>query len=377
MSQELLQEFQKFKASLESKVGTLDAEMKAKYSDIEKELLRPDFGGRRREPEIKSVGQQVVESDAFREWKNSGFAGGRRRLIIDLPDRPLIERKALLLTTGLVSPVPDNTIDQLPRMSLRLRDLLDVRPMTSGGKVDYLRQVSVTSGASPQVEGEVKGETDIVYEPDTATARTIAHHTTVSRQALDDIEGLQRDINDVLLYELLLKEEGQILAGNGVGVSINGIITQAANYDTAFNVAGDTKLDRLRHAILQVALARGEADGIVLNPRDLHDIELLKDENGGSANTGRYIVGDPKTGGSASIMLIWSKPVVESTAISYGQFVVGAFRRGARLHERRAASVEISFEHGNNFTMNLATILCEERIALAVRRPGLFVEGQF
>jgi HK97 family phage major capsid protein len=375
MSEQLLSAFADFKNSIEAKLGKLDTESKARYAELEKELLRPGYtsSGRRGRAE-KSVGQLVVESDGFREWQRNGFAGGRRRLIIDLPERPALEVKALL-STGLTPTLrPSDEIDQLPRQSLRLRSLLDIREMT-GGKIDYLQQTAVTSGASPQAEGAAKGESTIEYQAETATATTIAHHVTVSRQALDDIEGLRVDIDDTLLFELLLREEAQILAGNGVGVSLNGIITQATAYDTGLNVANDTPIDKIRHAILQCELAKGQADGIVLHPADLHNIELVKD--GDVANFGRYIVGDPKTGSAMSVPFLWRRPVVTSLAIAEGQFLVGDFRRGATLFERRAASVEISFEHGNNFTMNLATILCEERIALAVRRPAVFVEGSF
>jgi hypothetical protein len=38
--------------------------------------------------------------------------------------------------------------------------------------------------------------------------------------------------------------------------------------------------------------------------------------------------------------------------------------------------IDISFEHGTNFTENEATIRCEERIGLAVKRAGSFIYGQ-
>ena len=47
------------------------------------------------------------------------------------------------------------------------------------------------------------------------------------------------------------------------------------------------------------------------------------------------------------------------------------------LWDREDANVEISREHADFFTRNLAAILCEERLAVTVRRPEAFVYGQF
>jgi len=135
-------------------------------------------------------------------------------------------------------------------------------------------------------------------------------------------------------------------------------------------------LDKLRHGLLQVELARGQADAIVLHPEDLHDIELIKDDVGG-ANTGRYIVGDPRSPAAMTAFFVWGKPVISSLSAVSGTFLVGDFRRGATLYERMAATVEISFQNQDNFEKNMATIRAEERIALAVKRTGLFIKGSF
>ena len=106
----------------------------------------------------------------------------------------------------------------------------------------------------------------------------------------------------------------------------------------------------------------------------MQKIELIKSEEGG-ANKGIYIFGDPKTG--PVVKTAWGLPVVESDSIAVGTFLVGAFGTGAQLIDRLQAMIEISFEHANNFTANLATLLAEERIGLAVRRPESFIYGTF
>jgi HK97 family phage major capsid protein len=192
---------------------------------------------------------------------------------------------------------------------------------------------------------------------------------------LDDNDWLRDAINSELLYGLMLVEEREILAGDGTGQHVKGLITQATAYNTALNVSGDTKLDVLRHAKLQsrlIGLGTAEPDAFVLSPTDMQKIELIKDEYGG-ANKGRYIIGDPSQG--TGIKYLWNLPVVESDSIATGTFLVGPFAAGATLVDRMQAMVEISYEHASNFTNNVATLLAEERVGLAVRRPDTFITG--
>ena len=55
-------------------------------------------------------------------------------------------------------------------------------------------------------------------------------------------------IDSELMYGLLLKEEAEILSGDGTGQHLNGLITQATAYNTGLNVGSDQRLDQLRHA---------------------------------------------------------------------------------------------------------------------------------
>jgi HK97 family phage major capsid protein len=278
-------------------------------------------------------------------------------------------------TTGIIMPQRIPGITGLPMQELRIRDLMTVTQMTTGNSFDYVRMLARTNAASPQVEAATKAESTYTWQTVSDTVKTIAHFTNVSRQAIEDVPWLQGTINSELMYGLLLKEEAEILSGDGTGQHIRGLLTQATAYNTALNVTADTKLDKLRHAKLQarlVGLGTFAPDGIVLNPTDMAAIELIKDEAGG-ANKGRYILGNAVDG--TPVKMIWGLPVVESDSIAAGTFLIGAFSTAAQLIDRMAAMVEISWEHASNFTANLATILAEERIGLAVRRPEAFVTG--
>ena len=331
-------------------------------------------------PAVKSLGEKFAESDEFKSAKATDFRGQKsfRAFIGDAFEG----RKSSITTvgvgsgtTGVQMPTRLPGITALPMQELRIRDLMNKVTMTTGNSFDYVQMLSRQSSPSPQIEGQAKAESTYLWTSKSDTVKTIAHFTNVSKQALEDIPWMRNTLDTELMYGLLLKEESEILAGDGTGQHLNGLITQATAYNTALDVSGDTKLDKLRHAKLQarlIGLATFAPDGVVLNPTDMAKIELIKDENGGT-NKGRYIIGDPQQG--SPVKYVWGLPVVESDSITAGTFLLGAFGTAATLIDRLAAMVEVSFEHSTNFTSNMATILCEERLGMAVKRPNAFITG--
>lgn len=248
-----------------------------------------------------------------------------------------------------------------------VRDLL-VKTTTTQGSVEFL-QATVTGAAAIQAtEGAVKAELGAGFVLKTSPVRTIACWVPASRQLLDDNSQMLDFINTTLLDALQLTEDTQLLAGDGTGGNVLGLLPQAA----AFNryKQGDTYNDRLRRAVTQVQLARGVASGIVINPIDLEAIELDKDSQG------RYVMALTVTNENGSTTT-WRVPVVVTDAIAQGTFMVGDFTRSARLYDRQQGTVEIATEHADFFVRNLVACLAEERLALTVPRPDLLVTGLF
>lgn len=330
--------------------------------------------------ERKSLGDMLTEAPEYLAAKERGFMG-KTVLNIGLKGGIPLERKTNITdatlgsgTTGLLMPVRLPGMSPLARQALRIRDVMNVTTQGIGNSFDYVTQLTRTNAASPQVEASAKSQSNLSWTSALGTIRTIAHYVQVSRQALMDVNGLRDEIDGEMIYGLKVKEEQEILSGDGTGVHLNGIITQATAFDTTYNVAaqGWQRLDQLRWAKLQARLA-GKAtyapSAFVLHPTDLAHLEVTKD------NYGHYIIGDPR--GGQGVPMVWGIPVVESDSITAGTFLVGAFDTAAILVDRQQVNVDISFEHSTNFTENMATILCEERAGLGVKVPTAFITGSF
>lgn len=256
------------------------------------------------------------------------------------------------------------------QQALLIRDLLPVG-RTSSDLVRFVRESAVTDATKVQAgQGTDKGESDFDFAADSEEVETIATYVRASTQILEDAVGLQSYIDSRLRYLVALKEESQLLTGDGTTNNLNGLITQASSFNqgllTNLEVSNVTDLDRIRAGILQVTEAMFPATGIVLAPFNWAGIELLKD------STYQYIFTNPTT---ATAPRLWGLPVVPSLSMTNGEFLVGAFSLGAQIWDRMDAAVVLSTEDQDNFVKNLVTIRCEERLTLTVYRPSAFVTG--
>ncbi len=268
---------------------------------------------------------------------------------------------------GLIQPmqVPGIVMPGLRR--LVVRDLL-AQGRISSNSLEYVREKLFTNSAAPVKEKELKPESDLTFEKQTANVITVAHWIQASRQVMDDAPMLQSYVNNRLLYGLALVEEGQLLNGDGSSDNLTGINQVATAYDISLNAEGDTQADLLAHAIYQVAESEFGASGIILNPRDWHRIALMKDKEG------RYVFGGPQ---AFTSNVIWGLPVVPTKSQVQGEFTVGAFDLASQVWDRMDATIEVSRQDRDNFVKNMLTILCEERLAVAHYRPQALIKGKF
>jgi HK97 family phage major capsid protein len=322
-----------------------------------------------------------VASFVKRGWHKGGVGVKMSDGFYPVPKAGELEQKTTIDSSAVGSSTPGILVpSRVPGIigpglrPLRMRDLLTTR-RTSNNAVEFVKENVFTNAASFQTEAVAKAESALTFTIDSAPVRTIAHWIPATRQVLDDFVELMTYIDTRLMYGLKQKEDLEILTGDGLGVHLSGLNVEATAYAGTYNAGSDTKIDRLRHAILEINAGTDEfpVDGIVLHPADWEDIELVKTEEGG-VNKGSYIMGGPK---GMAAPTIWNKPVVETTAMPSGKFLVGSFQLGAVLWDRMDATIDVSTEHSDYFTKNMVAIRAEERLALAVYRPTAFRYGSF
>lgn len=351
---------------LESIVNDLKA-VQARVQTAETEFARRGAMGA--QDEYKTPGQQFIESDAYQDVVKN------KREKSDLVEVGSFHRPRNTLITSddasggsLVVPKRLPGIIAAPDRGLRIRDLLNVEP-TESSSIEYVQETGFTNAAAMVAEDGTKPESALAFELKTAAAQVIAHWVPATRQIISDAGQLRSYIDGRLTYGLKLKEENQILYGNGTPPNLQGIATHADVQEYAWSDGefGDTKVDAVRRAMTLARVAEYPVTGIVLNPLDWADIELLKGEDG------HYIWVDVNEGG---VMRLWRVPVVESNAATAGEAVLGAWSLGATLWDREVANVRVG-EPEDYFFKNKVAILAEERVVLTIFRPEAFVVVDF
>jgi HK97 family phage major capsid protein len=318
----------------------------------------------------KTLGQTFVETDEYKALAQNGQGRVVKRY-------QGAEYKAIVNATGSNQPlVPAERVPRIvtePNRRLTIRDLIPVA-RTSSNLIEVPYENTFTDNTGPQAgnsptdyENVTKGESDATFRLDSVPVTTYAHFLRASAQVLADAVQLSSYIDGRLRYFLKLKEETDLLTGDGASGRLRGIHRFGTVFNTATRV-GDTKIDTLRKAKLELATRDYVADGIILNPTDWDEIEGTKDADG------RYIYGDP------SRMLqstIWGLPIVVTNTLPSGSFVVAQFAVASTLWDREDMSVAVSTEDSTNFQTNMVTIRCEERLAHVVYLPRAIVRGTF
>lgn len=279
---------------------------------------------------------------------------------------------------GVLQPQIDTNVVNTFKERPTIADWLGSGTLTSTAITYFIEKAfDPDTGGSFGIVGENERKPGLTfpdYEQVTESLKKIAGWIKVSDEMADDTPFLVSEINGRLLYQLLMFEEDQLLNGDGTGVNIRGILNrEGVQTETAADA--DDLADAVFRARTKVALATGlQADGLVMHPLDYQKLRLAKDANG------QYFAGGPFTGqyGNGGVMQdppLWGLGgTIITTAIEQGNVLVGAGKQAATVYRKGGIRVEASNIDGEDFTHNRFTVLAEERLTLAVRRPSAFVK---
>lgn len=236
---------------------------------------------------------------------------------------------------------------------------------TSSDAVKFVKEAGYTNGGAIKEEGVKAGESTFTIVQDTALVKTISTFLVISKEMLNDVDGMATYLQNRVPAKLAEVEDAELLFGTG---DIKGVGTTAVQFSgTTFRMgtgATVNQYDVLRVAVDMISKANYSASAILINGTDKAKLELAKD------STGQYIF-------PYGNMSVAGVPVVESNAIAEGKFIVGDFRMGAEIKDRQGVTLNYYAQDADNVQKGLITIGVDQRLALPVYHNGAFVAGDF
>jgi HK97 family phage major capsid protein len=347
------------------KAATLQKQVDA----LETKLQRTPFGNRDNKTFSEAV-KEALNTQSFKDLvdKKTRRTGELMLKVDDMTQGNSFESTLVVEAQRVPGIVYD------PDRRQRVRDLIAVGT-TGSNAVTYVQEYAYDDNTDMTSEGAEKKQGDFDLKMVSSTVRKISAYLMLSEEMLADVEGLMSYISARLPSKLKLKEDYQLLYGDGTGINLSGITTNATAYTGGLADPDITEIDVLVTAAKECTTHSGsglseyQATAMLIHPTDATKIKLAKDDNGNYIHPWIFMPNGQIT--------LDGVPVVVTTAITAGDFLVGDFKLGAQVFDRRQASIEISYENEDNFVKDMITIRIFERIALCVYRPHAFIYGTF
>ena len=345
---------------------TLRADIEAKTAEIEqarkKAALLNVIGTKKEEDttmsEVKArnLGEAFVEHVKKQEIDGKfSIVGPEFKAYNDVQKTPTTSGVSAYATTY------DRTVVEAARTPLVVRDLFGAETI-SGSTLVYLVEGAIEGAPAATNEGAKKPQVHFADPtPKTVSLAKIACHIKESDEYVSDYAFLASAINGRLLYQHGITVQNKLIYDL---CNTSGIQSDDDTWTSGSTAAA--LADLILKGAMDVQEESGfAADGIIINPTDWYNLRIAKD--------GEYRYYGGGFFGSQNVPNLWGIPVCVSTAVSAGTIIVGAFKTCASVVTNGGVRVEATNTDQDDFVKNLMTIRCEERLALAVRRPAGFV----
>lgn len=309
--------------------------------------------------EQKSMGEQFVSSQAYKRLLESGAMKQSSWT------SEAVDLKATMTQTAspIAQPQVQTGITLIFSQPPRVADLMP-QGNTNSGTIRYVKETTATNAADTVLEAGTKPESTLILAQVDEPVRKIATILPVTDEMLEDEAQIRSYIDQRLTLFVQEAEDDQLLNGTGVAPDLTGILNRSG-LQAAQALGTDTRVEAIYKQITNIRTnAFVEPDGVVMNPADWQDVRLFKDANGQYYGPGPFAAdGD---------LRLWGLNVVQTTRIAAGTALVGAFRTASQLFRKGGITVDATNSHASYFASNITTLRAEERVALAVYRPGAF-----
>lgn len=356
--------------------GEMDEVLKSEISNLTNQYL--ETTKRIDEMEVANKKQFSDEPMSFKGSLKQAFADGAiESLQKGNASRSAFEIKADNMTmanaySGVVAGetvVPQFKFD--PSRKVHVREFLPIGT-TDAQTIRFPKESAYDDGAAATAQGSALTQSDFDITATSVNVEKIGTFMTLTDEMLQDTPQLTSYLSARVPEKVLSEEDDQILNGNGTAPNLSGLFTDGAVFsDTAAGIGTVTnanEYDVLVVALAQLAASNYQASAIMLNPADMHKIALLK------SSQNEYLRQQLYSGLQPQIMGV---NIIQNTAVTAGNFILGDFNQATQLWVRENLSIEFAREHASNFTSNLVTVRVQERVALTNYQPNAIVRGVF
>lgn len=319
----------------------------------------------------KSIGAQFVQSAGYKSLLASGVKGNFTSGEVDVKTT-LTEGTPGTPGPGF-APVGQPTLQpgvvDIKFRPLTISDLFS-QGVTSTPLIRYLVETAVTNAAGAVAEGNLAPESALSFAPVDEVLHQIKTFLPISDLMLEDWAQAQSYIDARLVLFIKQAEETQLLNGDGAGANLVGLLNRSGLAPSivkgsGLSAAGDNSMDAIYRQITQIRTTQFiEPDAIPIDPLGWQNILLSKNSQGAYYASGPFA--------SAEQPALWGKKVAVTPSLSANSAVVGAFTQGGQIFRKGGITVEASNSHADYFQRGVTAIRAEERLALAVYRPGAF-----
>lgn len=253
-----------------------------------------------------------------------------------------------------------------PNRPLFILDEIDTGT-TASHTVFWNERVLIEGGAGQTAEAAKFPQASFKWQKKSATSKKTAVYTKITEEMIEDVDFVLSEIQSELIdgpAGIRFAIENQILTGDGTGENHNGIFTQAtafakpAGFDT---LANPNNFDLLRAVILQAEKANYNLRLIAMNPSDVANMELLKN------NDGTYIL-PPFV--AANGMTIKGVRVLSNNGIAADNFLA-LDPKLVHLRVNRALTLRFFEQNEDDALTDKQTVTASLRGVLYIKTPDL------
>lgn len=348
-------------------VERIAGEVKLAADRAEKQVNRPRFSHRDQDGDDekleergprKTWGELIVASKAYQDAQKSGISSNTKFATF-------IETKATMTRAAGFAPANDRT-DIIVPFALRRIVIQDLVPEVTSDldSVRFMEETTFTNQAAERAEDTALPESTLAYTERNQPVELIGTFIPVTEQQLEVPEFTQAVIDNRLAMMYLLREESQLLNGDGTSPNLLGFLNKIGIQTQARGA--DPVPDTWYKLITKLRGGSGagfvEPSAIVTHPNDWQDVRMLKDANG------NYIWGNPAEAGPERM---WGKPVVVTTAITENTGLTGDFSMFSQIYRKRQIRVEVGLQN-DDFVKVKMTVRVTGRLALVIYRAAAF-----